>query len=204
MATNYINVKGTLAWAQVYEPDEYAGDKRWKVSFYPFDGNEWEKLRKAGVQLESREDKEGKSFVVLRRACKRLFGDDVTFFSPPHITGAVNVAYVNKGTDDLVRSHKKGDGVEIEQVGERVLLGNGTVAIANIAVYDTAKGKGHRLEALKILDLVEFNPDRVERPETQAETPKVEDKPAPAKETKARTAKAETEVKEDINDEIPW
>ena len=197
MATKWINVKGTVSWAQVYEPDEYAGDKRWKVTFYPANGEEWETLRKAGVQLEAKEDKEGKKYVNLRRSVKRLYGDDVTFFTPPTITGAVSVQYLDKATGKPVRSYKKGDGTEVEVIGEKVLIGNGSVVMVNIAVYDTQKGKGHRFEAMKVLDLVSYDPDSKSDAETAVDSPE---------EVKAETpvAPVEKKKKEDLNDEIPW
>ena len=192
MATKWYNIKGRVSWAQVYEPDEYSGDKRWKITFYPFDGDEWETLRKSGVQLETKEDKEGGKYVTFRRSVKRLYGDDVTFFTPPVISGAVNVSYLDKATGKPVRSWTKGSGIEIEEKGEKTLIGNGSVIVANIAVYDTQKGKGHRLEGLKVLDLVTYERDAEEVPV---------DSPEDVAEVAAPVAKKK---KEELNDEIPW
>ena len=158
MATTWVNLKGSIEWAKVYEPDEYAGDKRWSVNFYPANGSEWDKFRKSGMQLEVKENSDGEKFIKLRRPFKRLFGDDVTFFAPPEINGAVEVKYVDKD-NKKVTSFVKGSGVEVTTIGEQKLLGNGTVVIANICVFDTAKGKGHRLESLKVLELVEYEHD---------------------------------------------
>lgn len=185
MATKYLTLKGNFKWAKVYEPDEYSGDKRYIVNFYPIDGGEWEKYNKSGLQLKVKEDEDGK-FITLRRSVKRVFGDDIVFFAPPEITGAVNVQYKNsKG--EVVRSYKKGD-EEPVRVGEAVQIGNMSMGLVNIAAYDTAKGKGHRLENIKVLDLVAYDS-------------------APTFEDNSDESKVELEEpkKEELNDDqIPW
>ena len=184
MATKYHTFKGALKWAKIYEADEYSGDKRWIVNFYPHDGGEWEKFQKSGLQLKVKEDEDGK-FITLRRGVKKLFGDEIVFFSPPEITGAVNVRYKNsKG--EVVRSYKKGDEEPVRE-GEAVIIANGSVALVNVAVYDTQKGKGHRLENIKVLDLVAMPP-----------TSGGDDN---AKEDKEEL---EEDKKEELNDDLPW
>lgn len=200
MATQYINLKGKVAWAKVYEPDEYNNVKRWILNFYPFNEEEWKKFRDSGLQVEPKTDPQGNVFVRFRRDVRRVIGDDFIFFTPPVITGAVDVKYVDKATGQKVSSFKKGDGIEVEQVGEKVLIGNESVVYVNLAVYDTVKGKGHRLQSIHVLDLVGYDPDNKSEPEPEVE---VETK-APVKEPKAKAVKKETEVKEEINDEIPW
>ena len=164
MATTWISVKGKVNWAKVYEPDSYAGAERWMVDFYPADGGEWEKLQKGGLQVTPKEGPDGK-FVRLRRDTKKLFKDDLIGFCPPEITGAVNVHYTN-AAGDKIRQYDKGDkSFKVNMVGEKVIIGNGSLVIVNLALFDTSKGKGHRLEGLKVLDLVGI-PDRVDPPET--------------------------------------
>lgn len=193
MATKYITLKGKFKWAKLYEPDEFSGDRRYITNFYPHDGGEWEKYNKSGLQLKVKEDEDGK-FITLRRGVKRLFGDDVVFFSPPEITGAVNVQYKNsKG--EVVRSYKKGDD-EPTRDGEAVIIANGSMGLVNIAVYDTQKGKGHRLENVKILDLVSM-PD-LDGP------PDFEDEPKSKDEPKKEPEKSDKKEKEELNDDLPW
>lgn len=189
MATNYVTLKGSLKWAKVYEPDEFSGQKRWMLSFYPFDDKEWEKFNKMGSSLEPKEDEDGK-FVVFRRPTTKLIRDDLVVFSPPEITGAVSVKYVDE-EGNTVRSYKKGDKVTVTRVGDPTPLGNGTVALVNLAFYDVKiggePGKGHRLENIKVLDLVGYD----------------EDAPAPERKVEEKKEEVKT-VKDDMNDDIPW
>lgn len=181
MATNWINIKGRAAWVQAYEPDEYSGDKRWKMALYPFDENEWKKFDNSGLMLEKKEDAKGNKFITLRRSVRRVFpsDDEATYFSPPEITGAVNVSYINAETKQKVKTYKKSDKIEISTLGDQKPIGNDSVVVASIAVYDTAKGKGHRWESLNVLDLVEYSSDNKE----EVTVP---------------------EKKDDMNDSIPW
>jgi hypothetical protein len=187
MATSYVTVKGKVKWAQVYEPDDYAGSTRFILNFYPSNGEEWDKLRKSGIQVQPKMDnEEGSEYVRIRRDVKRVIKDEVVFFCPPAISGAFEVHYENENGDKITSYEK---GTKIKVVGEQKPLGNGTVVLANICVFDTAKGKGHRLESLKVLDHVVY-----ERPAEAAE------EAAPAKEEKKKPA---PKKKEEANDE-PW
>jgi len=201
MASKWINIKGEIDWAHVYEPDEYPpGNLRFKVDFYP-DEAEWKKIESAGLQLEPKEGRDGKKFITLRRQQKRVFpkDDEATYFNPPEITGAINVSYVDSVTGAKVRSYKKSDGIKITVVGDQTALGNGSKVIANVNVYPASKGAGTRLESINVLDLVEFvasgesSEEGPEEPEVEAEAPVAEVK---------KTTKATK--KEDMNDAIPW
>ncbi len=45
------------------------------------------------------------------------------------------------------------------RVGDPFLIGNGSLVELNVCVFDTkTRGKGHRLEGLRILDLIEYKP----------------------------------------------
>lgn len=183
MATTYYNVKAKVKWAKVYEPDEYAGAERWMVNIYPVDGKEWEKIQKSGLQSQPKEDTDGK-FITLRRPTKKLIGENLVIFTPPEITGAFEVIYVDTKTGEKVRSYNKGEKT-VERKGDPQVIGNGSTAIINFCVYDTRQGKGGRLESIKILDLVGL-----------------EDKP----EVKAEDVPADEEVAVDNEgkDTIPW
>jgi hypothetical protein len=178
MATEYHNIKAKLKWVKVYEPDEYAGSKRWKINVYPFDGKEWEKVTKSGIQVTPKEDEDGK-YITLRRDTSKVIKDDFVLFCPPEITGAVEVSYT-KPDGERVRSYNKGDFKgDIILKGERKDIGNGSVAIVNFSTYNTKQGVGHRLESLKILDLVGFEKAE-EVTEDQKDEAVLEDKPVAA------------------------
>ena len=156
MATSWINLKGTIKWARVYEPDEAFGQKNWKLNFYPANEAEWEKFRKTGLMLKEQEDIDGK-FITFRRPTTKVIKDELVVFAPPEITGEVKVTYKNSVNGERLRQYNKGDKVEIQREGEIVTIGNGTEAIVNVSYYPTLKGPGHRLESLKVISLVEYN-----------------------------------------------
>ena len=200
MASKWLNLKGRVKWCKPYEPEEYKGDTRWTVTLYPLD-SEWDKFNKSGLQLEVKEDDDGK-FIRLRRTAKKLFPKDeeITKFSPPTISGAVNVAYVDEKTNAPIRSFKKSDGVVMKTIGEQVNIGNDSLCLVNICTYDTQQGKGHRWEGLTVLELEEYNPT--------VQAPIVAQEPVPpVKEEVKKAAKKKEDtptIKEDMSDEIPW
>lgn len=197
-------MKGSIKWAKIYEPDEFSGSKRWILNFYPSDGGEWEKFQKMGTELGIKEDEDGK-YVTFRRDTGKVIGDNFVIFSPPEITGAVEVRYVNdEGTS--VRSYNKGDKVTVTRIGDPVLLGNGTTALVNLAVYDVKvsgkSSKGHRLENIKVLDLVEYEsagggaPVKID--------PKVVEEAKKAQAAELKVEKEAPKKDEELQDEIPW
>jgi len=182
MATKWIDLIGTIKWAQVYEPDEYLGIKRWKLTFYPETGGDWDKITKSGLGLKIKEDDDGR-YLQFRRPVEKKIKDKIVIFTPPRITGAVNVQYVNAETGEMVRSYDQGTIETIRRDGETVLLGNGTKVKVNVCVYDTQVGKGHRLESIHVYDLVEYDgPEEVDEeapPEVEAPVADAPDAPAP-------------------------
>jgi hypothetical protein len=44
------------------------------------------------------------------------------------------------------------------------LIGNGSKVKVSVAVYDTVKGKGQRLESIQVLDLIEYEKGEYELP----------------------------------------
>jgi len=205
LATTYVTLKCRLKWAQVYDPDSFAGAERWKVNIFPVDDKEWEKFKRAGLSLEIKDDKDGDGkFITVRRPTKKVIGDNLVVFCPPQITGQVKVAY-RDSEGAILRQYTKGEYTGgVHEEGEKELIGNGSVAFVNICVYDTAKGKGHRLEGLNILELVEYVEDPSEEKE---ETPKKEEPKKNAIEkvfNKKEKVEDKVDLKDDLNDDIPW
>ena len=200
MASKWINVKGRVRWCKVYEADEYAGAKRYVLNFYPENQKEWDVIDKAGIQLEPKDDDLGK-FIRVRRDFKRTFGDDLVFFTPPKITGAVNVNYTNEKGDEI-KQFSKGD--TVERVGEPTLIGNESYVMLNICVYDTRQGKGHRLEAINVIDLVEYTGGNTKSDAERGDLDETEEAKKPAVEEKRTEKVEEPSVSKDLDDEIPW
>lgn len=202
MGTQYQTLKGYVKWTKVYEPDSFSGAENWKINFYPFDGSEWEKFQKTGLQLTVKEDIDGK-FVTFRRPTKKLIKDELVIFSPPEVTGKVNVKYVDE-EGNKVRQYNKGDKILVTRVGEPDIIPNGSLVLLNYSYYQTVKGAGHRLEGINVLELAEY--ERKETPVTPKEEAPVT--PEPKSEVKTKAKKEEkidsNTVSEELNDEIPW
>jgi hypothetical protein len=194
MATRYQSLRGMIKWAKVYEPDSFLGAENYKISFYPANEDEWTKFKATGLELQPKEDTDGVSgkYITLRRPTKKLIKDDLIVFTPPEITGEVQVSYQDEnGTK--VRQYNKADKLKINRVGEPIELGNGTEVVVNFSYYDTIKGKGHRLENIRVTKLVEYD-----RENTEASTVKEE------VEVKKETKTEKKSLKEELNDEIPF
>lgn len=201
MTTQYINLKGSVKWAKVYEPDVAFGTETYNLNFFPLDGAEWEKFQKTGLQMGVKDDPDGAGkFIKLRRPRKKTIGDDLIFFSPPEISGKVQVSYVDS-EGNKKRQFLKHEGEPTRVVAEGSLndkgypvdIGNGSLVVVNVSYYDTAKGKGHRLESINVLDLVEYQKS------SDGGTP-------PSEETKKEIKKVSKEhvIDETLNDDMPW
>lgn len=129
MSTKFLYFTGPCKWAKLKTPDEYNGVKKWKINVY-LNKNELKQLKDSGLRLKVKEDEDG-SFVTFNRDVEKDFGGEVKSFEPPQILDSSN-----------------------EPID--VLVGNGSTVTAKVAVFDSAMGKAHRLEKVRIDNLVEF------------------------------------------------
>lgn len=156
MATTYPRIKAKIKWAKVYQPDEYAGQSKWSVEVYPLDENEWKKFEDAKIQKTIKTDEDGKFFSAIRLT-QKVMKNKFVYFTPP-------IVYGKDGSPLVIYHDEEGDTLrsfddpnkKIIKKGTDILMGNGTVAEVTLAVYNTPKGNGSRLESVKILDLVEY------------------------------------------------
>lgn len=200
MSTKWITVRGIVKWTKIYDLDVFMGGANWKVDFAPLNAQERKKWDDTGIQLKFKKEDDGYEYVRLRRPEKKFFSDEVSFFAPPEVTGAVNVQYQDEN-GERIRQYKKGD--KVNRVGEPVEIGNGSEVLVNVCYYDTQKGKGHRLESINVLNLIEFVRGEGKAPETlDQEEHKVETIVKP--EVKKEKSKEVKTLKEELNDEIPF
>ena len=154
MATEYIELTGKSYWAKLShnKPDEYSGDKRWTLNLV-LDEDQWEVFNESGLQLKRKEGPDGDS-IQLRRPVKKLFNDTVVNFTAPVIINKDGewIRYFVDSEGENVFSWDKTKSAEPKMIGKNPLVTNGSTVIARIAVYDTMKGKGHRLESIQIID----------------------------------------------------
>ena len=187
MATSYFNLHGEAYWCKLKSdsPDEYAGDRRWLLTLKLDDLNEY---IKTGLTLKVR-DLDGGKAVTLRRSTKKLIGENLVIFTPPILLDAtgemIRHSYIMENDEEkVVRSFNKGE-AEPALAGKDLLIPNGSKVVANVAVYDTQKGKGHRLESVKIISLAEMPP--------MSENKKIE-----------AAAEPTTKTTEETGPKLPW
>lgn len=157
MATDVIKMTGNVYWAKVYEPDTAYGSTKYVINFYP-EKDQWDIFDKSGIQKEVKEDENGKFVRLQRDAFKMIKGAIVNFTGPVVLDagGDVIVDYVSKATGKRIYSYDNNKKDDIQRRGKPILIGNGSKVEVTVAVYDTFKGKGSRLETVKILDLIAY------------------------------------------------
>ena len=154
MAERILKLNGKVNWVKVQEDNldnadgRFPGPPKASLDFYP-DEASLILLTTSGSRVEVKENEEGK-YVKLKRNKTRSYTDKKT---KQVIEEDMGLPYVSMGVNE--------DGTIIPFHG---LVGNGSTATVKVTVYDTkAYGKGTRLEALNIEDLVEYTPSAKER-----------------------------------------
>jgi hypothetical protein len=128
MATETYYFKGIAKWAKVYRPDpEY---DNYKINVYLDDASK-ALFVAAGTQLTPKEDDDGE-YVTFRRDHSKMIKKELVTFGPPKVVDA--------------------DGHLLTEN-----IGNGSKVVVKVQVYDGKKGKGHRLEAVQVVDLIVYD-----------------------------------------------
>jgi len=143
MATKTIELTGTLEWAKLFEFNRDQGefdietDGATSVNLL-MDEATFKKMKDAGVRKQGKKDDDtGKVRVNFKRPWADKFGRDWSAGPPKVFTPA--------GTD-----------WDAQVMG---LIGNGSTGVVFLDVYDTKLGKGCRLNAVQVIDHVEFESD---------------------------------------------
>lgn len=162
--TEQIRMKGTISWAKVYEPDTAFGAEKFKIDFYPETEADWKVFKDSGIQKKVKENEQGKFFQLDRPAFKLIQGKIVNFTGPiiEDKDGKVIVDYVNSEGKRIYSYEGK---EKPTRRGSPILIGNGSKVEVTVSVYDTFKGKGQRLDKVKVLDLIEFKREAQPAPE---------------------------------------
>lgn len=157
MASKYYDFEGTFYECKIHDPEVVFGKEQWTLIFVPKDEAELGKIMATGLKIRPTKDKyNGSSRVTFRRPTKREFSDGVVQFNPPSIYGAFKSVFIDKETGKKVNSYPEGSPSDnMVYQGEALPIPNGSKGRVNISVYDTAQGKGHRLEGLYITELAE-------------------------------------------------
>ena len=136
--TKFYYFTGPCKWAKVYTPDDYKGEKKWKINLY-LNKDTKKTLRETEVPLKIREDEDGE-YVVFSRPVSRQFKDELKEFTPPKV-------------------------IDKDHEGITALIGNGSTVTVKISVFDTSKGAAHRLEAVRVDNMIEYEEQEQEEGE---------------------------------------
>ena len=139
MASKEYYFSGIAKWAKVYKPDEKYHN--WSIQLYP-DQASIELYAKTGMTVRFKEDADGK-YLTFRRPQSKLIGTQNVSFEAPKV--------VDK------------DGTAFTQT-----IGNGSQVTVKVLVYDlkARPGVGHRLEAVRVDEHVEYKPPEKPAEET--------------------------------------
>jgi len=141
MSTQYFYLSGKAKWAKLFKPDEKYGN--FQINVY-LDEPSLSLFDKLGLQLQKRKDEEG-TYVTFRRAPKKLIKGELVDFGPPKV-------------------------LDKDNNPSEKLVGNGSEVTIKVATFDTVKGKGHRLDAVRVEKLVEYMPTKTEEGAAAAAT----------------------------------
>jgi hypothetical protein len=130
--TKILYLSGTAKWAKLIEPDKKFNN--WTLDLY-LDDKSVDNFKKAELELQLRSSDEG-PFIKLRRPVAKLIKNELVQYDPPQVT---------------------------DQGGNKVtaLVGNGSKVTCKVEVFGTVKGNGHRLDAVRVDELVEYDPGGV-------------------------------------------
>ena len=164
MSTTNYELTGKVNWAKLREElkdTRFNKEGTYNIDFYPQSQRTWDIIERSGLQLKHSTSEDGE-FLRIRRNHQGLVKGDLVTWGPPKV-------FLN---------------------GENFTgnIGNGSLVSINISVYDSVKGKGHRLNSVNVLELVEYEggvktiSDQEEEFENES--------PAPTAKTKSRAKKA--------------
>ena len=129
MATKYYYLKGKCKWVKARKPDEQYAN--YTMNLY-LDEPSKAVFAESGIQVNPKEDDDGK-YYTFRRPHEKLMKGEAVIFGPPKVFAADNTEF---------------DG----------LVGNGSEVTVKVSAYDTKKGIGHRWESIRVEKLVEYIP----------------------------------------------
>jgi hypothetical protein len=127
MATAFYYLTGKAKWARLFTPDEKY--KNYKIDLL-LDAESKKKFAESGMTMTPKMAEEGE-YITFRRPEAKLIKNELVKFEAPPVTDA--------------------EGKPVEK-----LIGNGSDVTVKVVVYDTVKGKGHRLEAVRVNSLIEY------------------------------------------------
>lgn len=185
-----MTFQGKARWMKhLYTPDNAFGASKYKAGIW-VSKETADQIKKAGVQKKVKEDEKGPWIEFTRDEVKVMKGQPV-FFTPPILedkNGASIISYVDEYGKTVKSYNDPAKKTSIKKQGENILIGNDSDVQLTVAVFDTMKGKGQRLESVRILDLIEYRPEGEQT--SFAGNKPAETEPAPAAQPATPTKKA--------------
>lgn len=143
MATEYFYFSGEALYPKLNKADtKYDAAGIFSIGI-TLDEPSLADFTRSGLRLQNKPYKDSKPFVTFKRKDTQMIKDENVKFGPPNV---------------------------IDKDGNKVtaLVGNGSKVTAKVAVYDTRMGKGHRLETVRVDELIEFVPEKKEATDAAA------------------------------------
>ncbi len=131
MANDTFYFRGIANWAKVHKPDN-------KFNVYTLDlhldASSKSLFKDSGLQLELRPDEKNGEYIKLRRPVSKKIKGELVDMGPPTVL-------IKRGED-------------FEPFSDNI--GNGSLVLVKVRVYDTQRGKGHELDTVAVETLVPF------------------------------------------------
>lgn len=138
MSTKTYLFSGEANYPKLVKPDtKYNKEGIYSIDLF-MDDDSWKKFELSEAQLKIKE-RDGRKFVTFKRPARKLIKGDIVEMGPPPVFNQDNEPF------DLANN-----------------IGNGSKVTVKVNVYDTMKGKGHTLEAVRVDDLIVY--EREEMP----------------------------------------
>jgi len=186
----WIKFTGKAYWVRIGSKTDDAYDPQWNLRL-ELDAPSLKAFKASGIQKELRDVVTGKpdpdgTMVQFSRKVLKIFKGVPTYFTPPKVYNkdrTVMTEYVDNDGNPVTNVQVK-DGYK--RVGPEPILGNGSEIEVSIYMFPTKKGIGSQLDSVRIIDLIEYNPElpvedeQEAEPEAKAEVveaPKEEKKP---------------------------
>lgn len=128
MATKTYYFSGTTTYCRPKHLDEKYDNYQVNVHL---DEESWKRFDESGIQIKKKANSEFGDFVTFKRPAKKIFGNKLQTFEAPDVLDTKGAPVTD-------------------------LIGNGSKITVKVDVYDTMKGKGHRLISVRVDDLVKY------------------------------------------------
>lgn len=146
MATETFYFTGEAIFPRLLKPDTtYNANGVYSIGV-TLDAASQAQYDKSGIRLKVKTWNGSKPFYTFKRQDKGLMRDQLVSFGPPKV--------IDKDGNALTK-----------------FVGNGSKVTLKVLAFDTRNGKGHRLDTVRVDELVEYVPQKDQAPAPEAGKP---------------------------------